>query len=183
MILLSSHLTSSRMFWTQVKRGADLSTNHHLVLSWIRKSGRPKPIVRVCWELMAEPSAREVFNSHIQKIFSQIPREAGDIESKWTTFSASITDVAALSCGSNFFGARHGGKFYTWWVIIVMDIISRCSRELDGVQFGPCTGVVYGQCEAAGKTNSASKSQATVLAQKRGVCPLQVDRAVLPQVK
>ncbi|KAI3363290.1 hypothetical protein L3Q82_011913 [Scortum barcoo] len=86
---------------TRVKRGAELSTDHHLVVSWIRwqrrkldRPGRPKCIVRVCWERLAEPSVREVFNSHLRKSFSQIPREAGDIESEWTMFSASIVDAA-----------------------------------------------------------------------------------------
>ncbi|KAI3352367.1 hypothetical protein L3Q82_005333 [Scortum barcoo] len=58
---------------TRVKRGAELSTDHHLVVSWIRwqrrkldRPGRPK---------------------HSQ-------REAGDIESEWTMFSASIVDAA-----------------------------------------------------------------------------------------
>ncbi|KAI3375399.1 hypothetical protein L3Q82_021885 [Scortum barcoo] len=85
---------------TRVKRGAELSTDHHLVVSWIRwqrrkldRPGRPKRIVRVCWERLAEPSVREVFNSHLRKSFSQIPREAGDIESEWTMFSASIVDA------------------------------------------------------------------------------------------
>ncbi|KAI3362445.1 hypothetical protein L3Q82_012252 [Scortum barcoo] len=42
---------------TRVKRGAELSTDHHLVVSWLRwqrrkldRPGRPKRIVRVCWE-------------------------------------------------------------------------------------------------------------------------------------
>ncbi|KAI3371774.1 hypothetical protein L3Q82_024327 [Scortum barcoo] len=86
----------------RVKRGAELSTDHHLVVSWIRwqrrkldRPGRPKRIVRVCWDHLAEPSVREVFNSHLRKSFSQIPREAGDIgiESEWTMFSASIVDA------------------------------------------------------------------------------------------
>ncbi|KAI3377142.1 hypothetical protein L3Q82_000336 [Scortum barcoo] len=45
---------------TRVKRGAELSTDHHLVVSWIRwqrrkldRPGRPKRIVRVCWERLA----------------------------------------------------------------------------------------------------------------------------------
>ncbi|KAI3366533.1 hypothetical protein L3Q82_000663 [Scortum barcoo] len=87
---------------TRVKRGAELSTDHHLVVSWIRwqrrkldRPGRPKRIVRVCWERLAEPSVREVFNSHLRKSFSQIPREAGDIESEWTMFSASIVDAGS----------------------------------------------------------------------------------------
>ncbi|KAI3365754.1 hypothetical protein L3Q82_000767 [Scortum barcoo] len=92
---------------TRVKRGAELSTDHHLVVSWIRwqrrkldRPGRPKRIVRVCWERLAEPSVREVFNSHLRKSFSQIPREAGDIESEWTMFSASIVDAGSSKlCG------------------------------------------------------------------------------------
>ena len=86
---------------TRVKRGAELSTDHHLVVSWIcwrgrklDRPGRPKRIVRVCWERLAEPSAREIFNSHLRESFDQIPREAGDIESKWTMFSTSIVDAA-----------------------------------------------------------------------------------------
>ncbi|KAI3374014.1 hypothetical protein L3Q82_022578, partial [Scortum barcoo] len=72
-----------QMSWTLgLKRGAELSTDHHLVVSWIRwqrrkldRPGRPKRIVRVCWERLAEPSVREVFNSHLRKNFSQIIRE------------------------------------------------------------------------------------------------------------
>ncbi|KAI3368910.1 hypothetical protein L3Q82_025425 [Scortum barcoo] len=102
---------------TRVKRGAELSTDHHLVVSWIRwqrrkldRPGRPKRIVRVCWERLAEPSVREVFNSHLRKSFSQIPREAGDIESEWTMFSASIVDAAVRSCGRKVSGACRGGN-------------------------------------------------------------------------
>uniref|UniRef100_A0A669F3T2 Endonuclease/exonuclease/phosphatase domain-containing protein n=1 Tax=Oreochromis niloticus TaxID=8128 RepID=A0A669F3T2_ORENI len=53
---------------TWVKRGAELSTDHHLVVSWIRWRGRtldrpgvPKHTVRVCWERLAEArSARSL---------------------------------------------------------------------------------------------------------------------------
>ena len=41
---------------TQVKRGSELSTDHYLVVSWIRwqgrmlvRPGRSKCVVRVCW--------------------------------------------------------------------------------------------------------------------------------------
>ncbi|KAI3375438.1 hypothetical protein L3Q82_021924, partial [Scortum barcoo] len=108
---------------TRVKRGAELSTDDHLVVTWIRwqrrkldRPGRPKRIVRVCWERLAEPSVREVFNSHHRKSFSKIPREAGDFESEWTMFSASIVDAAVQSCGRKVSGACHGGNPRTrWW--------------------------------------------------------------------
>ncbi|KAI3366535.1 hypothetical protein L3Q82_000670 [Scortum barcoo] len=116
---------------TRVKRGAELSTDHHLVVSWIRwqrrkldRPGRPKRIVRVCWERLAEPSVREVFNSHLRKSFSQIPREAGDIESEWTMFSASIVDAAVRSCGRKVSGACRGGNPRTrWWTPEVRDAV------------------------------------------------------------
>ena len=97
---------------TRVKGGADLSTDYHLVVSRIRwqerkldRAGRPRHIVRVCWERLVEPSVRDVFNSHLQESFGQIPREVGDVESKWTMFSTSIVDTAVQSCGRKVSGA------------------------------------------------------------------------------
>ena len=96
---------------TRVKRGAELSSDHHLVVSWIRwqgrkldRLGRPKHILRVCWECLVEPSVGEVFNSHLQESFDQIPREAGDIESEWTMLStvairSPVPVVAAIPGG------------------------------------------------------------------------------------
>ncbi|KAI3367323.1 hypothetical protein L3Q82_008366 [Scortum barcoo] len=53
---------------------------------------------QLAWNLgrvgtMKVPGTREVFNSHLQENFSQILREAGDIESEWTMFSVSIVDA------------------------------------------------------------------------------------------
>ncbi|KAI3353866.1 hypothetical protein L3Q82_005074 [Scortum barcoo] len=72
---------------TRVKRGAELSTDHHLVVGWIRWWGRmlgrpggPKQIVRVCWECLAEEPVQMVFNSHLRQSFDCIPRVAGDMD-------------------------------------------------------------------------------------------------------
>ncbi|KAI3361708.1 hypothetical protein L3Q82_002066 [Scortum barcoo] len=120
---------------TRVKRGAELSTDHHLVVSWLRwqrrkldRPGRPKRIVRVCWERLAEPSVREVFNSHLRKSFSQIPREAGDIESEWTMFSASIVDA----CSSKLW--TQGLWCLSWWQSSnpVVDTGSQASKPQPG---------------------------------------------------
>ncbi|KAJ0064888.1 hypothetical protein NL108_017291 [Boleophthalmus pectinirostris] len=60
-VVVSSDLRP-RVLDTRVKRGAELSTDHHLVVSWVRwrrrkpeRPGRPKRVVRVCWERLAEP--------------------------------------------------------------------------------------------------------------------------------
>ncbi|XP_054643965.1 uncharacterized protein LOC129188028 [Dunckerocampus dactyliophorus] len=108
---------------TRVKRGAQLSTDHHLVMSWIRwrgrmpdRPGRPKRVVRVCWERLAESPVRRVFSSHLRQSFSCIPGEDEDIESEWALFRASIAEAANRSCGRKVVSASRGGKPRTrWW--------------------------------------------------------------------
>ncbi|XP_054862758.1 golgi transport 1Ba isoform X1 [Amphiprion ocellaris] len=82
---------------TRVKGRAELSTDHHLVVSWIRwrgrlldRPGKLKHVVRVNWERLAEDAVRGVFSSHLRKSFSCIPGEVGDMESEWSMFKASI---------------------------------------------------------------------------------------------
>ncbi|KAK3560453.1 hypothetical protein QTP86_009634 [Hemibagrus guttatus] len=86
--------------------------------------GRPKRIERVCWERLADPSVRGVFNSHLRESFKQIPREVGDIESEWTMFSSSIVDAAIRSCGHKVSGAGCGSNPRTqWWTLEVRDAV------------------------------------------------------------
>ncbi|KAI3360636.1 hypothetical protein L3Q82_002501 [Scortum barcoo] len=118
------------------ERAAELSTDHHLVVSWLRwqrrkldRPGRPKRIVRVCWERLAEPSVREVFNSHLRKSFSQIPREAGDIESEWTMFSASIVDAGSSKLWTQGLWCLSWWQSRTrWWTPEVRDAV-RLKKE------------------------------------------------------
>ncbi|KAK7940110.1 hypothetical protein WMY93_003436 [Mugilogobius chulae] len=134
-VVVSSDLRP-RVLDTRVKRGAELSTDHHLVVSWIRwqrrkpdRLGRPKRIIRVCWERLAESSVRQAFNSHLRESFSQLPGETGDIESEWTMFSASIVNAAAQSCGRKVSGACRGGNPRTrWWTPEVRDAV-RLKKE------------------------------------------------------
>ena len=80
--------------------------------------------MRVCWEHLAEPSVREVFNSHLRESFDQIPREAGDIESEWTIFSTSIVDTAVRSCGRKVSSACRGSNPRTrWWTPELRDAV------------------------------------------------------------
>ncbi|KAK3517717.1 hypothetical protein QTP70_016386 [Hemibagrus guttatus] len=130
LVIVSSDLRP-HVLDTWVKRGAELSTDHHLVVSWIRlrrgmsdRLGRPKRIARICWERPADPSVRGVFNSHLRENFNQIPREVGDIESEWTMFSTSIVDAAIRSCGRKVSGAGRGGNPRTqWWTLEVRDAV------------------------------------------------------------
>ncbi|KAK3525519.1 hypothetical protein QTP86_033933 [Hemibagrus guttatus] len=130
LVIVSSDLRP-HVLDTRVNRGAELSTDHHLVVSWIHlrrrmpdRLGRPKRIVRVCWERLADPSVGGVFNSHLQESFNQIPREVGDIESEWTMFSSSIVDAAIRGCGHKVSGAGRGGNPRTqWWTQEVRDAV------------------------------------------------------------
>uniref|UniRef100_A0A8C6M0S1 Endonuclease/exonuclease/phosphatase domain-containing protein n=1 Tax=Nothobranchius furzeri TaxID=105023 RepID=A0A8C6M0S1_NOTFU len=91
---------------TRVKRGEELSTDHRLVVSWIRwqgkmprRPGRPKRIVRVCWERLAEEPVKTVFNSHLRQSFDRVPRAVGDIDSEWALFHSAIVEAAVATLG------------------------------------------------------------------------------------
>ena len=121
---------------TRVKRGAELSTDHHLVVSWIRWWGRlpdrpdePKRVVRVNWGSLVEAPVHGVFHSHLRKNFSCIPGEVGDMESEWAMFRASIAEAAVRICGQKVVGACCGGNPRTrWWTPAVKEAI-RLKKE------------------------------------------------------
>ena len=88
------------------------------------RPGRPKRIVRVCWERLAESPVRESFNSHLRESFDHVPGEAGDMESEWAMFRASIVEAADRSCGRKVVGACRGGNPRTrWWTPAVRDAV------------------------------------------------------------
>ncbi len=69
-VIVSSDLRL-HVFDTQVKGGAELSTDYHLVVSWARlrgkpldKPGKPKHVVRVNWECLEAPGW-VAFNFHL----------------------------------------------------------------------------------------------------------------------
>lgn len=58
-------------------------------MSWIRKRrktldrpGVPRLTVKGRWEHLAEASAREIFDFHLQRNFESIPREAGETDAR-----------------------------------------------------------------------------------------------------
>ena len=108
---------------SRVKRRAELSTDHHMVVSSIRwegGAGKPKRVVRGNWEHLVEAPICEVFSSHLRESFSHIPRKVGEIESEWTMFRNSIADAASKSCGLRVVGACCGGNRRTcWWTSAV----------------------------------------------------------------
>ena len=121
---------------TRVKRGAELSTDHHLVVSWFRwrvkprdRPGKPKRVVRVNWERLEEEPVQRDFNSHLLQSFSSIPVEVGDIEHEWSVFKTSLAEAAAKSCGLRALGTSRGGNPRTpWWTAVVREAV-RLKKE------------------------------------------------------
>ncbi|KAK0132211.1 putative uncharacterized transposon-derived protein F52C9.6 [Merluccius polli] len=152
---------------TRAKRGAELSTDHHLVVSWLRwwgrmpvRPGRPKRIVRVCWERLAESPVRESFNSHLRESFDHVPGEAGDIESEWAMFRASIVKAADQSCGRKVVGACRGGNSRTrWWTPAVRDAVK--------LKESYRTVLACGTPEAAGRYRQAKRSAAVAVTEAK----------------
>ena len=123
-----------------MNRGAKLSTDHHLVVSWDRwkgklldRPGKPKRVVRVYWEHLNESPVQETFNSHLRWSLSCIPVEVGDIETEWAIFKASIAEAAAGSCGLKVIGTSRGGNPRTpWWTPVVREAVSTEGGGLPG---------------------------------------------------
>ncbi|KAK3544079.1 hypothetical protein QTP86_001145, partial [Hemibagrus guttatus] len=167
LVIVSSDLRP-HVLDTRVKRGAELSTDHHLVASWIRlrrrmpdRLGRPKRIVRVCWEHLADPSVRGVFNSHLRESFNQIPREVGDIESEWTMFSTLIVDAAIRSCGHKVSGAGRGSNPRTqWWTLEVRDAVKLKKESYQAW-------LAWGTPEAAEAYRQAKQTTAMVVSEAK----------------
>ncbi|KAK3558236.1 hypothetical protein QTP86_013969 [Hemibagrus guttatus] len=123
--------------------------------------GRPKRIVRVCWERLADPSVRGVFNSHLRESFNQILREVGDIESEWTMFSTSIVDAAIRSCGRKVSGAGRGGNPRTqWWTLEVRDAVKLKKESYRAW-------LAWGTPEAAEAYRQAKRTTAVVVSEAK----------------
>uniref|UniRef100_A0AAV2LWB4 Endonuclease/exonuclease/phosphatase domain-containing protein n=1 Tax=Knipowitschia caucasica TaxID=637954 RepID=A0AAV2LWB4_KNICA len=139
-----------------------------VVVSWMRwqgkkpvRPGRPKRIVRVCWERLAEPPVRRTFNSHLRESFSQVPAEEGDMESEWTMFSASIADAAARNCGRKVSGAGPGGNPRTrWWTPAVRDAVRLKKKSYRAM-------MVWGTPEAAVQYRQAKRAAARAVAEAK----------------
>ena len=78
-VIVSSHLRR-HVLDTRVKRGADLSTDHHLVVSRIRKwgkilagSGKHKCVMWVNWERLEEAPVLGILISHLAELFWHPP--------------------------------------------------------------------------------------------------------------
>ena len=107
-----------------VKRGAELSTDHHLVVCSLRlskpwpnrKSNRSSVTNRIKWEALENKEVRKQFASRISSKFRQLPNVCEVIEKEWLLFRSAIISSAAESCGRKRLRvASDSEKRTPWW--------------------------------------------------------------------
>ena len=78
----------------RVNGGAELSTDHHLVICTLkalkllkkRKIFRPRETYRIKWESLADKMVRTAFADNIASKFKELPTSTEDIETEWCLF-------------------------------------------------------------------------------------------------
>ena len=106
----------------RAKRGAELSTDHHLVVATFRCNAREpvrrrgKIATRVRWEALREQEVREKMADGIALKFGAIPEAVADVETEWRLLKEAILGTAVEVCGLKRVGVAHGGNKRTpWW--------------------------------------------------------------------
>ena len=110
----------------RVKRGAELSTDHHLVpvvcslrLSkpWPNKRSNWSSVTyRIKWEALEDKEVRKQFASSISSKFRQLPDVSEDIEREWLLSRSAIISSAAESCGQKRLRVEGDSEKRTpWW--------------------------------------------------------------------
>ena len=114
----------SHVLDVRVKRGAELSTDHHLAVCNLRlseniatrKSGRPSQAYRIKWEALEDEKVRKIFADDITSRFNELPQETAGIETEWELFKTAVTASALSCCGRKRLGVATGSEKRTpWW--------------------------------------------------------------------
>ena len=95
----------SEVLDVRVKRGAELSTDHHLVVCSLRfskpwqnrKSRRSSVAYRIKWEALADRDMRKQFASNMAAKFQQLLEVSEDIEMECLLFRTAIISTAVES--------------------------------------------------------------------------------------
>ena len=112
------------MLDVRVKRGAELSTDHHLVVCSLRlskacpnrKFNSSSVTYRIKWEALEDKELKEQLASNISSKFRQLPYVSEDIERDWLLFRSAIISSAAESCGRKRLRvAGDSDKRTPWW--------------------------------------------------------------------
>ncbi|CAF3356026.1 unnamed protein product [Rotaria sp. Silwood2] len=114
----------------RVKRGAELSMDHHLVVSILELSAndsarriKPKKTFRIRWEALANEETSQKFASIVDQRYAQLSPTETDIESEWKLFKTALVDAAATTCGMKQVGIQPGQKKTAWWTEEIRNVI------------------------------------------------------------
>ena len=109
-MIVSSELRVAVMD-VRFKRGAELSTDHHLVTGKLRLSEKLLPrmikinrLKRIKWEELSTEEVREKFASSLSTRLNQVELDDSDAEAVWKVFKLGIQASAAESCGTKYIG-------------------------------------------------------------------------------
>ena len=105
-----------------LKRGAELSTDHHLVLCKLQlaSSSRMQRIGqqrqnRIRWEALAGEAVRCNFAENVDQRFFRLPPKEVDVETEWSLFRTEILGAATETCGMKRIGPSICQKRTPWW--------------------------------------------------------------------
>ena len=107
-----------------VKRGAELSTYHHLIVCILRglnhqrtrKRFRTQIAYRIKWDLLADKKVRHTFASKVASLFREVPDFTEDVETEWDLFRSAVIASTTASCGCKRVGSQTGSEKRTAWL-------------------------------------------------------------------
>ena len=102
----------------RVKRGAELSTDHHLVVCTLkalkplkkRKTFRPRETYRIKWESLADKEVRTAFAHNVATKFKELSTSTEDIETEWCLFRIAVITSATNCCGCKSIGGTKSSE-------------------------------------------------------------------------
>ena len=117
----------------RVKRRAELSTDHHLVVRTLKplrkqKTFQPRKTCRIQWESLADKEARSAFSNNVSSKFKKLLASTEDIETKRCLFRTAVITSATTYCGRKRVGGTKSSKKRTsWWNQEVKEAI--CAKK------------------------------------------------------
>jgi len=132
LVIVSEDLRS-RVTDVRVWRGAELSTDHHLVVCKLRLSHlsgvrKDRKVWRIRWEELRRTEVAEAFAASVHQRFEEIPTVESDVETEWQLFKTGVIGAAAITCGEK----RVSGSLArpcTPWFTEEVRVVVRAKKE------------------------------------------------------
>ena len=104
----------------RVRRCAELSTDHHLVVCRLRMQNlaknitRGRNVYRIRREKLKEDAAKN-FADNVDQLFPQIPSAELDVETEWCLFKTGIISAATKTCDLRRVANGPARRCTPWW--------------------------------------------------------------------